>query len=56
MEHAIEAFEERSHGLPATLLPLGICLYLLGPACFHRTLDLAPVRDRAHRVGKPSGQ
>jgi low temperature requirement protein LtrA len=38
MEYAIESFDHRSHGLPAALLPLGICLYLVGLAWFHRTL------------------
>lgn len=38
MEKAIDEFEHPAHHLPALLLPLGITLYLLGLACFHRTL------------------
>jgi len=38
MEEAIGSFGHSSHGLPAALLPLGICLYLVGLAWFHRTL------------------
>ncbi|WP_370149249.1 low temperature requirement protein A [Streptacidiphilus sp. EB129] len=38
MEKAIDEFHQPSHHLPGLLLPLGISLYLLGLACFHRTL------------------
>ncbi|GAB2712463.1 low temperature requirement protein A [Kitasatospora kifunensis] len=38
MQKAIDEFGQASHHLAALLLPLGICLYLLGLACFHRTL------------------
>jgi low temperature requirement protein LtrA len=38
MEKAIDEFRHPSHHLPALLLPLGASLYLLGLACFHRTL------------------
>lgn len=38
MEEAIGSFGHASHGLRAALLPLGICLYCVGLAWFHRTL------------------
>ncbi|MFI9103261.1 low temperature requirement protein A [Streptomyces fildesensis] len=38
MEKAIDEFHHSSQHLAALLLPLGICLYLVGLACFHRTL------------------
>lgn len=38
MEEAIGSFGHASQGLRAALLPLGICLYCVGLAWFHRTL------------------
>jgi low temperature requirement protein LtrA len=39
MEKAIDSFHHASQGLPAALLPLGTCLFLVGLAWFHRTLS-----------------
>jgi len=39
LEKAMESFDEASHELSAALLPLGTCMFLLGLACFHRTLS-----------------
>lgn len=49
MEHAIESFDHESHGLPAVLLPLGIGLYLIGLAWFHRTLAAGWPRPHGSR-------
>ncbi|MBC3840792.1 low temperature requirement protein A [Streptacidiphilus sp. 4-A2] len=38
MQKSIGEFHQASHQLAALLLPLGTFLYLLGLACFHRTL------------------
>lgn len=39
MQQAITSFHHASRDLPGALLPLGTCLYLVGLACFHRTLS-----------------
>jgi low temperature requirement protein LtrA len=38
MQEAIDSFVHPLHGLSAGLLPLGAALYLVGMACFHRSL------------------
>ncbi|MBY8885130.1 low temperature requirement protein A [Streptomyces sp. PTM05] len=39
MQKAIDSFGVSSHGLAAWFVPLGLALYLLGLACFRRTLS-----------------
>jgi low temperature requirement protein LtrA len=38
MQKALDSFGHPLHGLPAVLLPLGVGLFLVGMACFHRAL------------------
>lgn len=38
MQKAIDSFQNASVSLPAALLPIGTALFLVGLACFHRTL------------------
>ncbi|WP_370098992.1 low temperature requirement protein A [Streptacidiphilus sp. MAP12-20] len=38
MQEAIDSFAHPLHGLPSVLLPLGVVLFLVGLACFHRVL------------------
>lgn len=39
MQKAVDSFHHPAHGLPAALLPLGTCLFLIGLGCFHRALS-----------------